>query len=82
MKYETHDFYCINCGKKALNLMRTNGRMRKVGHLKKLYCYNCKAVCNCYEVRDERDLNKFKTKFNNGDFKDLAEESLAFCEGE
>lgn len=82
MKYEKHDFYCISCGNKALNIMRSNGRMREKGHLKKLYCYNCKSVCNCYEIRDEKELKKFKNKFENGDFKEMAEQSLEFCKGE
>ena len=64
------DFYCTNCGKYTLSLPRKNGRTRKGGHLKKLYCPNCKEEHNCAEVDDNMfyTLDDFKLEFSNNNF--------------
>ena len=75
--YESHNFYCINCGKKGLNIYRNKSHFHKKFHRKKLYCPWCKQYVNhieCYTIEDEE---KFLEDFKNGVYKDEAEESLA-----
>lgn len=44
------DTYCTNCGKFNMTISKKVGRKKEKGHLKKLYCVNCKKECNCAEV--------------------------------
>ena len=32
------DFYCTECGRKGIPIIRIAGKEREAGHLKKLYC--------------------------------------------
>ena len=57
-KLISHDFYCIHCGNKGINVMRNDGQMRKKGHLKNLYCIHCRKFTRHYEVYDSEDINK------------------------
>lgn len=77
-----NEFYCINCGNKGIDLARKKGHQHKAGHLKKLYCIHCKTTCNHYECPTPEDVFKFKEKFNNGDFVELAKESIETCKKE
>lgn len=58
-----NDFYCFKCGKKGVPIIRKNGAEREVGHLKKLYCLNCKEETNHVEIKP------FSTKYSYKDFK-------------
>lgn len=78
-KLISHDFYCIHCGNKGINVMRNDGQMRKKGHLKNLYCIHCHKITRHYEVYDSEDKNKFIEKFNNGDFVNDIETDKAAC---
>ena len=54
--------YCINCGKKGLDIARRSGRYREPGHLKKLYCVYCQKEYNHVEIRP------FYSDYNYEDF--------------
>lgn len=69
MSYESHKFFCTHCGKEGLNIYRNKASQRGKGHLKKLWCIHCKDEVNHYECYSQQDVEKFKRKFENGDFK-------------
>lgn len=76
--FETHSFYCLNCGQCALSCMRNRGQRREKGHRKICYCPYCKTKINCYECYDELDVYEFKEAFEQRLFKQEAEESLKY----
>lgn len=78
--YETHDFYCINCGKKSIPLSRKVGHQHASNHRKKMYCPFCKVTVNHVEVKNYDEKETFLEKFANGEFKAEAEESIENCE--
>lgn len=82
MHYTEHIFYCINCGKKNLPLIRFNSYKREKFHRKKLYCYHCNKVVNNIECKNDFEELEFLNMFNNGDFQKEAEESLKECNNE
>lgn len=67
-KFENHRFFCTQCGKEGLSVWRNSATQRGKGHLKKLYCIYCKAEKNHYECYNEKDIVKFRMKFERGDF--------------
>lgn len=73
-----HDFYCINCGNKGIGLMRKQGFKHASMHRKKLYCVICKREVNHVECKTFDEVETFRTNFENGVYKDEAEESLSF----
>lgn len=77
-KYETHSFYCINCGNKSYDLPRKKGRLCSSFHRKKLYCPHCKNTINNIECKTIEEVEKFKEEFKRGVYKDEAKESLAY----
>lgn len=79
--YETHDFYCLNCGQKALPLMRERGHKHKQYHRKRLYCPYCRKDCNHIEIRSYDEKEWFLQAFANGDFIQEAIESIKECGG-
>lgn len=68
----TSDFYCTKCGSKGIPLFRINGKQREAGHLKILYCVNCKERVNHAEVRPfgAYTYEDFEKEFNLGRFVD------------
>lgn len=76
MKYNEHSFWCINCGQQALPILRPNSKIRERFHRKRLYCFHCKQEINCIECKNDEEVFEFKTLFENGEFKQEAEESL------
>ena len=78
-KFESHDFYCINCGNKGIPIARKMGNCRDAFHRKKLYCYHCKMDINHVEVRNDCEREQFKEMYENGEFKQEAEESICAC---
>lgn len=64
------DFYCCKCGKKGFPIVRVRGKEREVGHLKKLWCINCKQEINHAECRvgSRYDYNDFMLEFEHGNF--------------
>lgn len=51
MNVTSSDFYCTQCGHKNINVFRKKGRQREPGHLKRLYCFNCKEEHNHVEIK-------------------------------
>jgi hypothetical protein len=80
-KYISHDFYCINCGHKSIPIMRNRGHAHASKHRKRLYCPYCKVEVNHIEVRNLEEKEWFLKKFNEGFFKEEAEESIKECRG-
>lgn len=78
LNYEEHNFFCINCGKKGIPLRRKVGFQHSRFHRKKLYCPYCKKEVNHIECKTQEDIDEFLENFNNGVYKDEAEESLSF----
>ena len=79
MAYIQHDFYCLKCGQKGLPVWRNNGHLHSKNHRKKLYCFNCQCEVNHIEIFTQSDLEKFKIDFENGVYKNEAEESISAC---
>ena len=75
--YETHDFYCIKCGRKGIPCQRRKGHQHEKGHFKKLFCIYCGEEVNHYECRTLEDVQKFKKNFEEGVYKNDAENSIA-----
>lgn len=73
-----HRFFCIKCGKEGIPLQRKQGHKHGKFHRKKLYCPYCKLEVNHIECRTDEEIYEFKTNFENGVYKDEAEESLAY----
>lgn len=62
--------FCTSCGKEGIPVARTLGQTREPGHLKKMYCINCKEETNHVEVRPygrytEKD---FRQEYDTGRF--------------
>lgn len=81
-KYETHDFYCMNCGKKGISIPRKVGKMHGAFHRKKLWCPWCKNEVNHIECRTLEEVEEFKFNFENGVYFDEKEESLCYVRTE
>lgn len=66
-----HAFYCTQCGKKGIPIARNTGKYKKPGHLKKLYCLNCKIDINHAECVEFScyDSEMFRKEFQAGNFK-------------
>jgi hypothetical protein len=48
--------YCTKCGHEGISIVRP-GRQREPGHLKKLYCVNCKEEVNHVEIKEKGAYN-------------------------
>ena len=79
-KIDIHDFYCINCGRKALSCVRPQAHRREKFHRKKLYCPWCQVTLNCVECANDTEAFDFKEQFEKGAFQEEAEISLAECD--
>ena len=77
MTYETHSFYCVNCGNRGIPIARATGYKRERMHRKKIYCMHCKTEVNHIECKDMADVEEFMTNFKNGVYKNEAEESIS-----
>lgn len=76
--YESHDFYCMNCGNKVYPIMRKRGHLHKRRHKKSLYCPNCKVEVNCIEITTPEDKEWFLEEFSAGNFKEEALASIQY----
>lgn len=76
--FETHDFYCINCGNKGIPLTRISAKKKGKGHRKNMYCYHCKHTVNHIECSNEEEVAQFKKDFANGIYKEEAERELTY----
>ena len=78
MKFNEHDFYCITCGHKGIPLSRKQGHQHERFHRKKLFCIYCQQEVNHIECKNDEDVAEFKRNFENGVYKDEAEESVSY----
>lgn len=78
-KIDIHDFYCLNCGNKAMSCVRPQAHRREKFHRKKLYCPNCQLTLNCVETKSDEEVYEFKESFEAGEFKLEAEKSIEEC---
>ena len=76
--YIEHSFYCLKCGNKGIPLMRNQGFKHERHHRKKLYCPFCKQEVNHIECSSLDDIEEFHKNFENGVYKNEAEESLSY----
>lgn len=76
MKYVDSQFYCLNCGSRGLDCLRKEGKIKKTGHRKKMWCFNCQQVCNFYEVHNKEEEEEFRKKYKKGVFAKEAEDSI------
>ena len=80
--YAEHSFYCIKCGNKGIPLMRKQGFQHERFHRKKMYCPFCKEEVNHIECKTLDEIEEFRENFENGVYKDEAEESISFVRSE
>lgn len=76
-----HDFYCMNCGKKAIPLARAASMRHSKHHRKQMYCIWCKETVNMIECRNDEEVFEFKENFEKGLYKDEAKDSIDYCRG-
>lgn len=69
MKYEQHDFYCSACGRLGIPIPRKKGHQHGKLHKKKLFCLYCQKEVNHIECRNMAEVEEFKIKFENGEYK-------------
>lgn len=89
MNIQQSRFFCTECGREGVPIMRPKGAQRESGHLKKLYCIYCQKEVNHAEIRENGNytLEDFQQEFNLGRFKngdreaisELSECSCAHC---
>ena len=58
--------------------MRKQGFKHQGMHRKKLYCIHCKQEVNHVECKTYDEVEEFRINFENGVYKDEAEESIRF----
>lgn len=70
MNYFTDEFYCTQCGNRGIPIIRKSNKNRKAGHLKKLYCLNCKKETNHVECKPfgKYTYDEFKIEFTHHNF--------------
>lgn len=80
------DFYCVECGFKGIPLPRKKGQERGSGHLKNIFCLNCRKETNHCEIVNENgsaySYEDFLKEFNLGRFvngKRIAIKDLVKC---
>lgn len=76
--FDTHDFYCIQCGKKGIPIARANNKRKGKEHRKYMYCPNCKHMTNHIECWNELEAQKFQNDFQKGVYIDESREELEF----
>ena len=69
------DFYCTKCGNKGLPIIRSVGKEREPGHLKKIFCLHCQEERNMVEIRNvgKYTLNDFWLEYEYGNFTEEGE---------
>ena len=78
--FETHDFYCINCGKKSIPIVRMGNQKKAAGHRKVMYCPSCRQTVNHIECRDQEEVATFKEEFENGVYVNEAKDELRYAQ--
>ena len=62
--FESHDFYCMECGKKGIPLPRSKGRGKEENHIKHLWCIHCQMRTPHREIRNMEEEIKRKREEN------------------
>jgi len=75
-------FFCISCGQEGMPIWRKVSKQHKAGHMKGLYCIRCRMVINHYEAKTDDDVRRFRERFEAGEFKEAAAESVEFAKRE
>ena len=73
------EFWCINCGKKGIPIMRERSKRRGPGHRKALYCITCKMIINHVETRNEEEARRFREDFAAGKYAEEAVKSVEYA---
>ena len=73
------EFWCINCGKKGIPIMRDRSGIRGAGHRKALYCVTCRTVVNHVETRNAEEAQRFREDYDAGRYAEEAEASIAYA---
>lgn len=79
MSFITHDFYCLNCGRRGIPIQRSLNHLKGKNHRKKLYCMYCKTEVNHIEITTPAELTKFQNDFKSGVYEDEAKASIDTC---
>lgn len=74
--FDTHDFYCINCGQKGIPITRQRSKRKSTFHRKLMYCWHCKHTVNHIECCNEEERQQFLLDFAAGKYLEEAQESL------
>lgn len=75
------DFFCTQCASRGIPIPRKKGREREPGHLKKLFCLNCKKEVNFCEIKpfaQNYTYNDFLLEFENGNFDENGNRIMSF----
>jgi len=77
-----NEFYCVKCSRRGIPIARKKGAEREAGHLKKLYCLNCKMETNHAECRpwSGYTYEDFLLEFNNHNFDEDGNRILTLSE--
>jgi hypothetical protein len=76
--YTEHKFYCMNCGRAGIPIMRPDSKKHEPYHRKKLYCINCKLEVNHIECKNHLEEKEFMKNFMKGAYINEAQDSLSF----
>lgn len=74
-------WYCTKCGKQIPYIIpRQVSKLHRVGHLKKLWCLNCKQEWNAAETEEWTKYSRadFFFEFENGNFSENGERILPY----
>lgn len=76
--YETHDFYCVNCGSKGIPLARKLSHSKGKAHRKQMYCWKCQHTVNHIECSTAEEVEAFLKDFKAGKFAEEAKAELSY----
>ena len=76
--YSEHKFYCMNCGRVGIPIMRPDSRRHERHHRKKLFCLTCKTEVNHIECSNSDEVKEFLSNFKKGVYVDEAKASISF----
>lgn len=76
------EFYCLNCGKRGIPIMRKVGKQKADKHRKKMYCPYCRLTLNHIEIKNYEDKLQFLEDFKAGNYQEEAQESIQYTQAE
>lgn len=78
----TSVFFCNKCGNKGIPIPRKKGSEREAGHLKKLYCLNCKQEWNHVECKafSKYTYEDFQIEMKYNNFDELGNRKMTYGE--